>query len=82
MTALVIRVRHSPSRVLIVVVPSTDLPVVRVVDLASQCVDGLAFVELGVDPAVFFVVEVPQDRDGFDDPAVLLDGLGESVLTR
>ena len=64
-----------------VVVPPTDLPVVGVVGLASQRVDGFAFVELGVDPAaVFFVVEVPQDRDGLDDPAVLLDGLGESVL--
>lgn len=43
--------------------------------------ERFALVELIVDPAaVFAVVEVAQDRDGFDDPPVFLDGLGELVL--
>lgn len=51
--------------------------------VASQGVEGFAFVELGVYPsAVVGVVEVLQQGDGLDDPAVLLDGLGELILAR
>ena len=70
-TALVIRVRHSPwmswssgscRRVLVVGFLSSDLALVSEEDQSAEGVERFAFVELGVDSAsVLVVVEVAQE---------------------
>jgi hypothetical protein len=48
-----------------------------------QLVQSLAFVELGVHPLTQGVVlQVPQDKDRFDEPPILLEELGQVILAR
>jgi hypothetical protein len=67
-------------RLLLLLLPPDLAPVGEKQEL-PQRVQGLALVELGVDPAPeLLALQVTQDEDGLHQAAVLLQGTGQGVL--